>query len=241
MEQQITTISFFKYPNFKSKVWAFGMMQFAHAYLQKTKGLDFYKLMGTGKGMGFNPFPDWSVYTILQVWDSEESAIEFVENSDLMHKYKNNSSEQWTVFLKNITAHGEWSGKNPFQKDVSVDANIGPIAVVTRATIKARYLRTFWKYVPTSEKPLIDNSDLIYTKGIGEVPAVQMATFSLWKSMDAVKKFAYESKEHQIAIQKTRSLGWYKEELFSRFKPYRQIGTWGGIESEVNKLLSSAK
>jgi hypothetical protein len=237
--QQITTISFFKYSNLKGKIWAFGMMQFAHGYLKKINGLQFYKLMGSGKGLGFNPFPDWSVYSLLQVWDSEEAAMQFFENSSLIKKYKDHSAEQWTLFLKNIKAHGEWAGSNPFVSDKSINDIEGPIVVITRATIKMKYLRTFWKYVPTSEKPLIDNADLIFTKGIGEVPAIQMATFSLWRNIDAIKEFAYRSKEHQKAIQMTRSLGWYKEELFSRFIPFHQLGTWDGVEKEVSSLLQS--
>lgn len=41
-------------------------------------------------------------------------------------------------------------------------------------------------------------------------------------------EFAYKSKDHQNAIKKTRQLDWYKEELFSRFQPYRSEGTWNG-------------
>ncbi len=237
MNQQVTTITFFRYPNFMSKVWAFGMMQFGHSYLGKTIGLQFYKLLGSGKGMGFSPYPDWSVYSLLQVWESEEVAQQFLETSLLMKKYRDHSSEQWTIFLKNIKAHGKWAGTNPFMSDTSLDDQKGPIAVITRASIKTKYLRTFWKYVPISEKPLIDNQHLIFTKGIGEMPIKQMATLSIWTHMDAIKQFAYQSKEHQKAIQMTRNLGWYKEELFARFKPYHQVGTWGGIEKKLSSLL----
>jgi hypothetical protein len=43
-----------------------------------------------------------------------------------------------------------------------------------------------------------------------------------------LKAFAYQGKEHRGAIEKTRQLNWYKEELFSRFQPYLSVGTWGG-------------
>jgi heme-degrading monooxygenase HmoA len=87
----------------------------------------------------------------------------------------------------------------------------------------------FWQYVPTSQRPIQQGcKGLIYTKGIGESPLVQMATFSLWENMEALKNFAYHSPEHQVAIQKTRQLDWYKEEMFVRFQPYRSVGTWGG-------------
>ena len=70
---------------------------------------------------------------------------------------------------------------------------------------------------------LTNNPDLIYTKGVGEVPFVQMATFSIWKNLEAVKQFAYKSKEHATAVKMTRELKWYKEELFARFVLLKSI------------------
>lgn len=205
------------------------MMQFAHSDLSKVAGCSFYKLMGSGKDLGFNPLPDWSVYSLLQTWDSEDSANTFFNNHSLMLKYQQHTSEIWTLYMKNISAAGAWSGGNPFQKSTSLSKNTS-IAIITRARIKLKMLAKFWKYVPTSHSSLMGNKGLIYTKGIGEVPIVQMATFSLWKDLDSVKKFAYESKEHREAIEKTRRLDWYKEELFARFQPYKSVGTWEGTQ-----------
>jgi len=201
------------------------MMQFAHSDLAEVKGLSFYRLMGSGKGKGFNPLPDWSVYSLLQVWESEEDANQFFNSSTLIEKYKSHTSEQYTLYMKNISAGGTWVGKNPFEKGTDLDPSL-PIAVITRATIKWNWLIRFWKYVPTSQEPLEGNKGLVYTKGIGEVPVVQMATFSLWENFDAVKEFAYNSKQHKEAIRRTRKNEWYREELFSRFHPYKSSGTW---------------
>ena len=227
--QQITTLSFFRYKGFLQKIWAFFMMQFAHRHLSGVKGQRFYRLMGSGKGMGFNPWPDWSVYALLQVWDSEEEADHFHQNSKLMQAYGRKVRESWVLYMRNIKAHGEWGGSNPFQT-VKEDPGNPLIAVITRATLKKKTLWKFWKYVPTSEKPLINNPGLIYTKGIGEVPVVHMATFSIWKDQQSLKDFAYGSKEHARAIKMTRELGWYSEELFSRFQPFKCRGSWQGID-----------
>lgn len=224
---QVTTITFFKYTSISAKTWAFGMMQYAHAPLSKVKGLQMYKLMGSGKS-GFNPLPDWSTYALLQIWDNETAANNFFNSATLISRYRAKSTEQWTLFLRSIKAKGEWSGKNPFEISDALDSENPLIAVITRATIKPKLLVKFWKYVPASQKPLENNSGLLYTKGIGEFPFLQMATFSLWKDQKALMDFAYNSREHQKAIQKTRALDWYKEELFSRFQPYKSIGAWEG-------------
>tara|TARA_B110000046_G_scaffold26548_1_gene26639 strand:- start:1073 stop:1774 length:702 start_codon:yes stop_codon:yes gene_type:complete len=227
MSKQITTISFFKFPSLIDKTWAFFMMLFAHNHLSNTKGLSFYRLMGSGNGRGFNPLPDWSVYSLLQVWNSEEAANDFFTSSSLIRNYEQHTKEIFTLYMRNISAGGTWVGKNPFEKATDLDPDL-PIAIITRATIKWNWLYRFWKYVPISEEGLDGNEGLIYTKGVGEVPIVQMATFSLWKNFDAVKQFAYKSKQHKEAITRTRKNEWYKEELFSRFQPYKSEGSWGG-------------
>ncbi|MGK0252280.1 MAG: quinol monooxygenase YgiN, partial [Gammaproteobacteria bacterium] len=103
MSQQITTISFLKYSSLSNKAWAFKMMQFAHKDLTDVKGLTFYRLMGSGKGRGFNPFPDWSVYCMLQVWESEEAAQAFFESSDLITQSTDHTEEIFTLYMKNIS------------------------------------------------------------------------------------------------------------------------------------------
>ncbi len=211
------------------------MMQFAHSYLSKQPGIKFYKLMGSGKGRGFNPFPDWSTYALLIIWENEKSANDFFKNAKLFQKYKNQTAERWTIFMKNILARGKWSNQNPFDLHPDLDEKNELLCIITRATIRWQKLYSFWKYVPTSEKPLAKNDGLIYTKGIGEVPVLQMATFSIWKNMEALKKFAYQSEAHRVAIQKTRELDWYSEEMFCRFQPYKSIGTWGG-ENPLSNL-----
>lgn len=213
------------------------MMQFAHKHLQGIKGLEFYKLMGSGKGNGFNPFPDWGTYSLLTIWKSEEDADSFINNSDLYQKYNSISTDIYTIYMYNLTAHGLWSGQNPFKsiKD-QIDAKKDIVCAITRARIKTKYLRKFWSYVPTSSKPIDNNPDLLFTKGIGEIPIVQMATFSIWKNLNALKAFAYKSREHGKAVQMTRELEWYSEELFARFIPFKTIGNYRG-EQPLEGLL----
>ncbi len=194
-------------------------MQFGHKHMADLQGLQFYKLMGSGKGDGFNPYPDWGTYSVLTVWDSQVDLETFLAGSSLLGLYQSHAQSITHYLLQPIKSHGKWSGVNPFVVDPELElASDDKICVITRATIRWSKMRKFWKYVPTSKAPLKLNKDLIYTKGIGEAPFVQMATFSVWNNLDAIKRFAYQSKEHSTAIMMTRELNWYKEELFARFK-----------------------
>ena len=210
-------------------------MQFAHRFLRKTPGLNFYKLMGSGKEPGFNPLPDWGVYALLCNWENEVAANDFLHQAPIFKRYQDHTTEQWTIFMKPLHAKGLWSGVNPFNPSSELDETNPLIAVITRATIRKKNLVQFWRYVPISQHPIIHGCEgLIYTKGIGEAPLVQMATFSIWRSIEDLKNFAYNSPEHKEAIAKTHRIDWYKEEMFARFQPYKSIGKWNGKD-----LLSS--
>lgn len=221
--QQITCLQLFTYKGFSQNFWAFMMMQFAHSHLSNVEGLSFYKLMGSGKDFGFNPLPDWSTYALLTVWKDEETADAFFNNSILFKKYKKKADKITTHYMWCFKSHGYWSGTQPFQVGNREPAPANPIGVITRASIKKRHLFKFWRYVPHSTKALKSNPDLLYTKGIGEVPIIQMATFSLWRNMEAIKDFAYKSKHHQKAIKLTKKHQWYSEEMFSRFEVYKIV------------------
>lgn len=225
----ITTLTLFRFSNLKSKLWAFSQMQFAHSFIAKSSGLIFYKLMGSGRNIGFSIFPDWGVYAILGVWENEQAANDFFNHSAIYKRYQEMSFEQWTIFMKPIQTKGLWSGGNPFTPSSALDTKNPLIAVITRATIKTNKLLKFWRFVPISQRPIQRGcAGLIYTKGVGEIPIVQMATFSVWENVESLQKYAYTSVEHREAIKKTHQIDWYKEAMFTRFQPFKTLGTWEG-------------
>lgn len=225
---QITTVTFFRFKGLLDKLWAFGMMQFAHYPLGEITHLQFYKLLGTGKHK-FSARPDFEVYAHLMVWADEDAAIKYHTTHSLFKKYNIRAKQSLTLFMRTVTAKGAWGGGNPFEKG-NIEPNNTLLAVITRATIKNKHLIRFWKYVPYAQDNLYDNSGLVFTKGIGEVPFKNMATFSLWSNQESLDSFAYQTKAHVGAIQKTRKYNWYSEELFARFQPYKFLGCWDGLE-----------
>ena len=57
----------------------------------------------------------------------------------------------------------------------------------------------------------------LWFKGIGELPFIQQATFSIWENLESVTNFAYKDLNHSDIVKKTKKRKWYKEDLFSRF------------------------
>ena len=98
------------------------------------------------------------------------------------------------------------------------------LGVLTRATIRPRHLKAFWRDVPAASRALSAAPGLVASIGIGELPLIRQATFSLWSDADAMKRYAYGTPEHRAVIERTRREGWYSEELFARFSVIDIIG-----------------
>lgn len=225
MSEQVVTITFFKYKNTSSQWWAFKQMGLAAEAMDKIHGLTFYKMLGSGGKKGFSIWPNFSVYSLLAVWKNHESAIHFLSNHAYFEMLTEKSEEQWTIFMRNVQSHGQWDGRSPFTAVSQISAR-QPICVITRATIHTKYLYRFWRFVPPASQSVHQFNGKLFSIGIGELPLIQQATFSIWKSIEDMKNYAYQNPDHYKVIKKTRELGWYKEELFARFHPYKSMGTW---------------
>ena len=218
---QITTVSLFYFQGFTNKFWALRQMAFTPQKLKNISGLKFSKIMGSGANNGFGIRPNFGVYVLLLVWDSEDHAQSFFLKNDLFKNYCYHSIKNITHFLKNTMSHGFWNGQNPFTKTAEFELN-HPVAVLTRATIRGKDILRFWSYVPAVSKALEAYKGLTAAIGIGELPLNYQATFSLWATGNDMLAYAYKGEHHKNIIDKTRKKDWYSEELFARFLPYRE-------------------
>lgn len=221
----VLTIS--RYPA-KHKITAFHSMALFRPPLALNKAMRFYKLMGCGKGGTFSKQPDWQQYAIFSV--SDRDAVPPVHEmayaawrkfyyGNFIHGYWNRAGAETTTFiLEPILSHGTWDRKNIFPAPFSDSNNGEPIAVLTRASIRLSRAREFWNNVPPVQHQMKEAEGLRFSVGIGEMPYLRQATFSVWENAEAMKSFAYKMQEHRDVIQKTRSRNWYSEEMFTRFR-----------------------
>lgn len=204
------------------------MMGVARLSLRRTANLQFWKLLGSGSGEGFTPKPNFSVYGLLCVWPSHAAAQDFIERSALMARYTRQADEVYTLYLATHAVRGSWSGGAPFEcADITPR---GPIAALTRATLKLRHMRRFWQQEPNISARIGRNSDVVFKIGLGELPMMQQMTFSIWPSEEAMNHFARDEGAHAQAISHVRQGGWFKEELYARFSILGSHGTWHGAE-----------
>ncbi len=202
-------------------------MGFARFTLPKTPGIGFWKLCGSGTGEGFTPIPNTGVYAILATWEDLATAQQQTKLGSTFQRYIRRASENWTVFLSPTAARGKWSGIEPFSPELTEQP--GPLAAMTRATIKPAVAVRFWKHVPSIENVIGDDPNVAFKIGIGEVPLLHQVTFSIWPDQKSMAEFARrEGGPHANAIKAVRQGDWFREELYARFRVLGEAGTWGG-------------
>ncbi|MEO5893286.1 MAG: DUF3291 domain-containing protein [Ferruginibacter sp.] len=208
------------------------------------KNISFFKLLGCGKNGTFDIHPDWQQWGIfavsrkpLAVTDLEADRLTTRLYGAFIGKWlRFFKCETWTVFLEPVEGHGTWDGKQPFGALAKNSDYAGPIATLTRATIRISKLTAFWKNVNGVAVQMSKAEGLMTSIGIGEIPFIKQATFSVWQSREAMKQFAYQMHQHTEVIKKTRKENWYSEDMFVRFKPLKTIGTINGADPLAGKL-----
>jgi len=191
------------------------------------KRCTFFKLLGSGRNGTFDLQPDWQQWGLLACWDSREDFDQFYKKSFVAGWWRTLGRESWTILCEPLQSHGKWNGREPFGNP-NIKDHSGPVVVLTRATIRISRLKNFWSHVDEVADLMTSVPGYITSFGIGEAPVYRQATFSVWQSLDAVKAFAYISREHTEVIKLTRSENWYSEELFARFKPLESFGLLHG-------------
>ena len=230
-----TTIYIIRYRNIAIPL-AFLSMAIFHIPLFFNRKISFYKLMGTGKNGTFDKVPDFNQWAILCVFkeNSQHSNPAF-NPLNLLGRFINLwfnlfSFEKFSIQLKPIVGHGLWDKKLAFGDLSSNETMDGPIATLTRATIRLSKIKHFWNHVAPIANKMTTAKGYVFSVGIGEVPWIKQATFSIWESAEDMKTFAYSMKEHREVVKKTRQEKWYSEDMFVRFKIISTHGTLKGID-----------
>jgi heme-degrading monooxygenase HmoA len=225
----LTTLTLFTLHS-NQKRWGLAQMGTSPPDLQRVPGLRFFKLAGSGAANGFGLWPNLRRYGLLAVWDSDEAASAFFHEHALWQQYRARCVESWTVKLAPVKSHGLWDGINPFDYPAPqiAGSDDAPVAVLTRAAIRWQKTWRFWQYVAPTSAALARAEGVRVAIGLGELPIVRQATFSVWESAQHMQQYAYRDASHRQVMQLTRQENWYGEELFARFRVLSSEGTLDG-------------
>ena len=196
-------------------------------HLGRVPGLRFAKLLGTGDGRTFTlRDADPLHWALLAVWDDPSAAAAFAIGPT--HRaWQRFARERLQLSLRPLASRGRWSGREPFGNPVPRKVD-GPVAALTRARIRARSTRAFWRAVPPVSQDLHTVPGLRLALGVGEAPVGLQGTFSLWEGTGPLVEFAHRRAPHVDVVGRTARERWYAEELFARFEVLDVQGTFRG-------------
>ena len=179
---------------------------------------------------------DLTRWALFAVWDDEAALDRFLADSPLTAYWSRRGLETWTVRLQPLAAHGSWDGVEPLGRLHHPTLDVGPLAVLTRATVRTRRWPRFYRAAAATGEVFRHADGVMASIGVGERPVGRQATFSIWSSADHIAAFAYGTPAHAEVMRRTRAEAWYSEELFARFRPYRSSGSWDGIDPLATAL-----
>lgn len=236
---QTVTLSLYRFDRILTRGWLLGQMALARRPLGRMPGLEFWKLCGSGTGEGFTPRPNWAVWAILGVWRDARHAREGLAQPPFA-RWRARSDEACTFTLQPSAARGAWSGLAPFAAhEATGGASDGPIAVLTRATIRPQRVWRFWARGPDISARIGQDPNVAFKIGIGEVPWLHQVTFSVWPDVQSMAAFARRG-PHAEAIRAVREEGWFSEELYARFRICGVTGRWQGQDPLANLSTKEA-
>lgn len=234
------TLSIIRYPK-STAVFGFFSMLLFRLPLSLNKGISFYRLMGSSKNGIFQMKPDflqWGIFTVYS--EDRKSSADGFTAMDAEHGFTRHygrfinrwfrffKCDIWTVVLEPVSGHGSWDGHVVFPGKSSSDIHPAPVAILTRATIRLNKLGAFWKATAHLGNEVMNAHGLMVAFGLGEMPYLRQVTFSAWNNMENMESFAYHNSIHKEAMQSARLKGWFKEDMFYRFRITGAAGSLNG-------------
>ena len=207
------------------RLWGWSRIVKGPLKLRSLNQLRFSKVLGSGFDGGFGLRPSASRQGLFAVFSSLRAADEFVADSDVMHGYREHSSECCVLKLRVWSCRGSWDGQTLAPSIAPPDG--GPVAALTRASIALRKAPAFWRHAPASQTALEAAPGCQLAVGLGEAPFLRQATFTLWESVAAMDAYA-RSGPHLEAIKAAAKEQYFTESMFARFVTLSVQGTWKG-------------
>jgi hypothetical protein len=208
-----------------ARLWGWSRIVWGRLLLRGVNGLLLAKALGTGHEGGFGLRPSGSRQGLFALFDSEAAADEFLGDSPVVAGYAQRSDEFLLIKLRATSSRGSWSGQHIVT--TALGTADGPVASLTRASIKPWRAARFWRHSPPSEQALQQADGCQLAVGLGEAPVLRQATFSVWDSQAAMDAYA-RSGAHLQAIRAAAAGGFFSESMFVRFVPLLMQGRWRG-------------
>lgn len=208
-----------------SRLWGYARFVLGPRVLRAVPGLRGAKVLGSGFEGGFGLRPSGSMQGLFCFFEHDDHAREFLDRSPVVRAYRDHAREFFSVRLRPFASRGSWAG-GTLTPDVPAPPS-GPVAALTRASIRPVKAKEFWSMAPAAQASLAQAPGCRLAAGLGEAPLVRQATFSIWDDAAAMDAYA-RSGAHLAAIRASMQRHFFSESMFVRFLAEDARGVYQG-------------
>jgi len=208
-----------------ARLWGGMRLVVGRFAMRGVPGLRFFKILGSGHEGGFGLRPSADRLGLFTVFADARAADDFLAGSPVLRSWQGHSRECAWLKLAPYTSRGAWAGRALAASAEPPAA--GPIAVLTRASIRPRRAAAFWCRAPAAERALWAAPGCLLATGLGEAPLLRQCTFSVWQDSASLQAYAQQG-AHLDAVRAAYGEGYFSESMFTRFALRAMGGTWKG-------------
>jgi spheroidene monooxygenase len=231
MNEQIAVLGLIDIAS-NSRGWGFSRYILGKRPFQQIAGLQFCKVLGSGMNGGFSTTPSLTKQGFFCVFDSKHNADLFQKSSSIIKAYQDHAHEFFIASVQAYSSRGSWSGFAMSCSNTS-SPSMGPIASLTRASIRPSKAIAFWKRAKPAEDAVSHASGKILTAGVGEAPYFRQATFTIWDNAQSLEQYAQQG-AHLAAIKAAYGESYFSESMFTRFRVIEAQGVWQSKHVQIS-------
>ena len=164
-------------------------------WLRRTRGLVFWRLLGTGAGDHTGSGADFSRSALFAVWEDEAALDEFLRASHIARRWQG-AEESWHVRLRGVGGHGRWRGVDPLE-GLTTGSATGPVAIITRAEVRRHSWKAFGVASNVVDAELNNAAGLIDVVGIGEAPVGRLNVQSVGIARSSTNICVLDARSHR--------------------------------------------
>lgn len=173
--------------------------------------------------------PEFRRWGFFGIWQEEAALNHFLEASPVAREWQKRGAETWHIWLQPIRARGNWQGTKLLEGVDSVEAPHAPAALLTRVDIRLSKVPAFWLGATYPAVTDVRKAPgFVAGVAMTELPLVEAATFTIWRSCGDATNFAYSRSAHQEIVARNGRERITKMFSAAYFHPYRSVGTWRG-------------
>ena len=181
------------------------------------------------------PSPSPGRVGMIAAWTDDEAIEGFRESHPLAATF----AAGWEVRMEPLRVSGFWPQMPELPAQPLPVDDAEPVAALTLGRLRLNRALPFLRSAAPAEGEAVEDAALLASTGLARPPHL-VSTFSLWRSMAAMREYAYgKVGAHQAAVRADRERPYHHASAFVRFRPYASSGEWDGRDPLARSVLQA--